>query len=292
MNRLYAFMDEHRPRIENDLDLRLPHAEMVPESLHEAMRYSVLGGGKRVRGLLVLMSVRACGGDPGEALPAASAIELLHAYSLIHDDLPCMDNAEMRRGKLACHKAFGEAIAVLAGDALIALAFESLAGGLPPAQAGAACAALASAAGSEGMVGGQVLDLEGEGKELGIEQVESIDRWKTGALIAAACRIGGIAAGASAEQLDHLVNYGETLGIMYQITDDLLDIESTTENLGKTAGQDAHHEKSTYPAALGVDAARELAKDKATEAKEAIKSFGKEALMLRLMSDFVYERKK
>ncbi|MBN2712658.1 MAG: polyprenyl synthetase family protein [Planctomycetes bacterium] len=293
MNRLHKYIDDKLPGINAALEKALPKADMKPEVLHEAMRASVIGGGKRLRPLLVIMSSRACGGgDESEELAAGCALEMIHSYSLIHDDLPCMDNADMRRGKLSCHKAYGEAMAVLAGDALLTMAFEVLASGLAPEKAARACAILAKASGSVGMVGGQVLDLEGEGKKLELDQIEAIDKWKTGALITAACKIGGIVAGAKLEDIDALSKYGRALGVMFQITDDLLDIESTSEVLGKTAGQDAKQGKATYPAILGIEEARELAKDKSIEAKEALKGFSKDALMLRLLSDYVLERKK
>lgn len=290
MNRLHAFIDTNRPLIEAELDRRLPRAELPPENLHEAMRYAVLGGGKRLRGLLCMMGAQACGGEPGQAIGPAAAVECLHAYSLVHDDLPCMDDAEMRRGKLSCHKAFGETLAVLVGDGLQASAFEILSNSLPPAPAGRACAVLAEAVGSRGMVGGQVLDLEGERKDLPVEQIEAVDRWKTGALIAASCRLGGIAGGADDDCQKQLTRYGFLLGLVYQITDDLLDIEADPATIGKSTGQDQRLGKSTYPAALGVEPARALARDMATEARDALKAFGREALMLRLMSDFVLQR--
>ena len=292
MNRLIKRMEETLPQIESELGRILPKDDMVPESLHEAMRYCTLGGGKRMRALLCIFAAEACGFIDGRIIPVACSLEFIHAYSLAHDDLPCMDDADMRRGKLSCHKAFGEAASVLTGDALQALAFEVLAERAPEKCAGRACAILASASGHVGMVGGQVLDLDGEGKELSLDQIEAIDRWKTGALIDASCRIGGVVGGGEDGQVAALSSYAKALGIMYQITDDLLDLECTTEELGKPAGRDEVHEKATYPAALGTEEARELAREKTLEAKNALKDFGKEALMLRLLADYILERKK
>ncbi len=290
MDRLFRYMDERVPRINEALDKVLPHEEVNPGVLHEAMRYAVLGKGKRIRPLLVLMSNACCGGAEESALPAACALELTHTYSLVHDDLPAMDDDDLRRGKLSCHKAFSEAIAILAGDALQAMAFDLLGASYPPAVAAPACHALASAVGPAGMVGGQVLDLEGEGKALELEQVGAIHLRKTGALIAAACTIGGLVGGADEEQLAALQRYAHAFGLAFQIIDDVLDVSSTSEELGKTAGKDAAAEKSTYASLLGVQKAGKLAKDRAREAKNSIKAFGPEALMLRLLADYIVER--
>lgn len=291
MNRLLAYIDEHVPRINQALEQILPRGELIPATLHEAMRYSVTGGGKRIRPLLCIMSAEVCGGGEEAAMPAACAVELIHAYSLVHDDLPVMDNDMMRRGKLTCHRAFGEATAVLAGDGLLTLAFEVLATRYPPEVGAPACAALARAAGHLGMVGGQQLDLEGEGTDLGLEQIEAIDRRKTGALIGAACRLGGLAAGGSDEQLGQLERYGHALGLAFQVVDDILDIEGDPEEMGKGTGKDSQVGKLTYPSTVGIPQALTLAREQIAEAKECVKGFDKEALMLRLMTDFVLERR-
>lgn len=292
MNRLYAYMDRMRPVVEKTLAGLIPRAEVEPVTLHEAMRYSVLGGGKRFRPLLCLMSAEACGGEAEAALPAACALEMIHGYSLVHDDLPAMDNDAMRRGKLTCHKAFGEAMAILAGDALLTLAFDVLARRYPPEAAAPLCAVLARAAGNRGMVAGQVMDLESEGEALDAARIEAIDRCKTGALITAACRMGGIVAGADEEVLKALDRYGREVGLAFQIADDLLDVEGEAASVGKATAKDAAMGKLTYPAALGAEAARELARDKVGEAKAAIKGFDKEALLLRLLADYVLDRER
>lgn len=291
MNRLCAYIEKHLPKIHRTLDRLLPRPDQEPSTLYEAMRYSVLGGGKRLRPLLCLMSAR-LGGEEKEdaALVAACAIELVHTYSLIHDDLPAMDNDEMRRGKLTCHKAFGEANAILAGDALLTLAFEVLAEGYPPELASQLSLILAKAAGHAGMVGGQVLDLEGEGKQgASLSDVEAIHRRKTGALIEAACRMGGCVAGVDASTASALTNYGKALGLAFQIMDDIFDIEMPSEKLGKTAGKDRKQQKLTYPSIVGLSTARELAKESVNEAKSALRNFGKEALYLRLLADSILE---
>jgi len=292
MDRLIAYIGTHVPLVNEAMDKLLPRAEMPPQVLHEAMRYSALAEAKRMRPLLCIMSAGVCGGALEQALPAACALEMVHTYSLIHDDLPAMDNDEMRRGRLTCHRAFNEAIAILAGDALLTLAFETLAEAYPGERAAPAILLLAQAAGPAGMVGGQVLDLEGEEQAPSLKQVEAIHRWKTGALITASCELGALIAGGDGAGRTALRQYGKALGLLYQITDDMLDVESTTEALGKTAGKDVAQRKMTYPAVIGMEKARELARDTAAEAKNALKGFGKEALMLRLLADYVAERKK
>ncbi|MDR0361773.1 MAG: polyprenyl synthetase family protein [Planctomycetota bacterium] len=285
------FLQGLGPEIEGRLTKLLPFADQRPESLHEAMRYSVLGGGKRLRPALTLASFLAAGGGSRTAVvDAACAIEFLHAYTLVHDDLPAMDNDAMRRNRLTCHKAFGEGLAILVGDALQALAFETLAAASGD-KADRTVVELAKAAGSLGTVGGQALDLEWEGKNQDPEIIERIDRWKTGSLIACCCRMGCIFAGGDGEKYAKLNEYGEAAGVMYQICDDLLDHAETEQDVAKPRGADKEREKQTYPAAIGVEAARELAVKKSAEAKRAIKDFGREALYLRLLADYLLERK-
>jgi len=292
MEDLQAYFDTYVPLINKALDKRLPRPELTPAVLHEAMRYSVLGGGKRVRPLLCLLACEACGMAAERAMAAACAVEFVHTYSLIHDDLPAMDDDDLRRGRLTCHKAYGEAIAILAGDALLARAFEVLCEEYPPAQAAACALCLAQASGSIGLVGGQVLDLESEGKELDLAQVEMIDRWKTGALLSAACRMGGIVAGGSEENLHALQKYGRLVGIAFQIIDDLLDIESTSARLGKATGKDMRRKKQTFPAAMGRKEARKRAESLAADAKAAIAPLGERVALLLRMADYIVERKK
>lgn len=292
MDRLKAFIRAVASAADQRLEEFLPYADMRPEALHEAMRFSVLGGGKRLRPLLTLAAYDAAGGDIVErdrALNAGCAIEILHCYSLVHDDLPAIDNDAMRRNRLSCHKAFGETLAILAGDALQALAFRVMAaaGGEKAAQI---VTELAVAAGSTGMVGGQVLDFEGEGREQDLEEIERIDRWKTGAIFICCCRIGAILAGADETKLACLAKYGEAIGVVYQIADDIMDVTAKADALGKTPGKDHAVGKLTYPAALGLDKAREAVSQKCAQAKYALRTFGKEALYLRLLTDYLVER--
>ncbi|MCD8349141.1 MAG: polyprenyl synthetase family protein [Planctomycetaceae bacterium] len=292
MDRLLAYMKEMAATAEKRLELLLPYADLRPENLHEAMRYSVLGGGKRLRPLLTMAAFEAAGGQESErprALDAGCAVELLHCYSLVHDDLPAMDNDSMRRNRLTTHKAFGETTAILVGDALQALAFKVLAESAGP-RAGRAVVELANAAGSTGMVGGQMLDFEGEGKQQVLEDIERIDRWKTGALFTVCCRLGAIMAGADDTALASLTEYGNAIGLLYQISDDIMDLTATAEKLGKTPGKDKVVGKLTYPAALGVDGARTAVMEKSVQAKDAILGFDKQALYLRLLADYLLDR--
>ncbi len=295
MERVIQYMDQMRPRVEDALDDLLPHAEKSPATLHEAMRYSVLGGGKRLRPLLVLMAARACMSESEECsdalLHSACATELAHTYSLIHDDLPAMDDDNMRRGRLTCHKAYNEATAILAGDALLTMSFEVLASNMTTERAATAIVQFARALGNAGMVGGQMLDLEGNADSGTMEQLRAIHRWKTGSLIAVCCALGGLFAKANDEKLSALKEYGQALGLLFQITDDILDVESTAETLGKTVGKDQVQNKLTYPALVGLDESKKLAQDAAVRAKTALKPFGKEALMLRLLADLLIDRK-
>ena len=292
MDRLIAYMHETAAAADKRLDGILPFADLRPAVLHEAMRYAVLGGGKRLRPLLTLAAFDAACGKPEareRALDAGLAIEILHAYSLVHDDLPTMDNDTMRRNRLTCHKAFGETIAILVGDALQALAFKVLGESAGPF-AGQVVVELANAGGSTGMVGGQVLDFEGEGKTQVIEEIERIDRWKTGSLFTCCCRMGAILAGADAAELAALTAYGDAIGVLYQISDDILDVIANADKLGKTPGKDKAVGKLTYPAALGIDGARDAVSKKSIEAKDAILDFGKEAVHLRLLADYLLDR--
>ncbi len=292
MDRLIAYMHETAAAADKRLDGILPFADLRPAVLHEAMRYAVLGGGKRLRPLLTLAAFDAACGKPEareRALDAGLAIEILHAYSLVHDDLPTMDNDTMRRNRLTCHKAFGETIAILAGDALQALAFKTMAVASAD-KADKTVAELGSAAGSTGMVGGQTLDLEGEGKSQILEDIERIDRWKTGSLFTCCCRVGGIMADANPDALENLTAYGDAIGVLYQITDDIMDATATEEKLGKAPGKDKIAGKLTYPAALGIDGAKDMVAEKSAQAKTAVQDLGKEALYLRLLADYLLDR--
>ena len=278
--------------VKSVLDKILTVADEPSRGLYEAMRYAVLGGGKKVRPALVLMAAEACGGSADEAMPAACAVEMIHTYSLIHDDLPAMDNDDLRHGRPSCHKAFGEAMAILAGDALLTEAFAVLATRVTDAAKGRRLAAeLAAAAGATGMVGGQVADLEAEQKGSTDERLlEVIHRRKTARLIEVSAVMGAISAGADQHHERSLREYGMHLGMAFQIADDVLDAEGTTAALGKTAGKDAAAGKLTYVKCFGLDAARVRARAEADRAVDALSVFGHEADWLRDLARFVVQR--
>jgi geranylgeranyl diphosphate synthase type II len=247
------YAGEVRSQVEAALSGYTELADGCPGDLREAMRYSLLAPGKRLRPMLAILAAEACGGSRDEAMPVACAVEMVHAYSLIHDDLPAMDDDDLRRGLPTCHRKFGEALAILAGDALLALALEVAAGGVRPAEAAAVCCrVLARAAGPCELVGGQADDLRG-GKEGGIELLESIHGRKTGAMIRASLRLGAITARAGSAELEALDGYGRNLGLLFQVTDDLLDVRGRQEQTGKRVGKDSALKKLTYPGLLGVD---------------------------------------
>lgn len=263
-----------------------------PDRLREAMAYSLLAGGKRLRPVLVLMACEACGGNAETALPAACAIEMVHTYSLIHDDLPAMDDDDLRRGMPTCHKRFDEATAILAGDALLTLAFEVMAADVKPGDVAAACCAdLASAAGASGMVGGQVGDLAAE--NLGVataDELEGIHRRKTGRLIMSSLTLGARIAGAAPQTLQALANYGKSVGLAFQIADDLLDVAGDPHKMGKGARKDADHGKLTYPSLLGVSESREKARRLIEEACRWIAPLGERGRRLEALAHFTIER--
>jgi geranylgeranyl diphosphate synthase type II len=281
-----------RQRVNVRLERDIAQAPGVPPRLREAMAYSLLAGGKRLRPILVLLATEACGGEVEAALPAASAIEMIHTYSLIHDDLPAMDNDDMRRGRPTNHVVFGEAMAILAGDGLLTLAFEVLARDVTPGTVAAACCAdLARAAGMAGMVGGQVADLEAEGRTTGIlEELESIHRRKTGALLACALTLGARIAQADDAARDGLAHYGRCLGLAFQITDDLLDVSGNTQRVGKAVRKDASRGKLTYPALFGEEASVLRAQCLVAEACQSIEPLGDKGRRLEALAQFVLER--
>lgn len=291
MERLDKFIEEKVLEINSALEATLPKVDVAPYILHEAMRYSVLGSGKRIRALIVLMC-SGFGDSEEDLMTAAVAMEMVHAYSLVHDDLPAMDDDELRRGKLTTHKAYDEATAILVGDALLTFAFEVIASGYRPNKVMKCIKILARASGHLGMIGGQILDIEAEKKEITSEELEDIHRRKTGAIIAASCQIGAIVAGAENGVVEKLCEYGKYLGIAFQITDDILDVTAEQSELGKSIGKDERDGKATYVSIFGVEKSRELAKNAINQAKSALKEFGAEALMLRLLADYVGERKK
>jgi geranylgeranyl diphosphate synthase type II len=262
-----------------------------PDTLREAIRYSLLSPGKRLRPLLVLLAAEACGGERQTALPAACAVEMIHAYSLIHDDLPAMDNDDLRRGRPTCHKAFGEGVAILAGDALQALAFQVLAEEIdPPDVASRCCAELAVAAGATRLVGGQADDLAGESYTGSLERLESIHARKTGALFLASAQLGALVAQADAWQRTAVEEYARRLGLLFQITDDLLDVHASTTQLGKRTGKDLDAGKLTFPGVVGVEESRRRALALAEEARAALGPLGGAAAGLDALARNVLER--
>ncbi len=291
-----SYLNEQRQLVESSFDSYIPAAEGVFSDHLQAMRYSLFAGGKRVRPILCLAAARAVGNAiPDEdILPVACALECIHTYSLIHDDLPAMDDDELRRGKPTNHVIYGEAGAILAGDGLLTLAFDILCntgyGKLDTEKRLRISHVIARAAGSLGMVGGQALDIANENTTFPFETLQAIHRSKTGALITASVLAGAIAAGADEAQLDGLTQYGDQTGLAFQIVDDLLNATSTTEQLGKAAGSDEEHGKATYPAYFGLEETRNKAKLAVEEAKKGLKSFGDDARPLRLLADYIYTR--
>lgn len=294
-SRLAALMGTWQERVECALDRRLPAAQIHPARLHEAMRYAVLGGGKRVRPVLVYAAGTALGSDPLALDAPACAVELIHAYSLVHDDLPAMDDDDLRRGKPTCHRAYDEATAILAGDALQALAFHILA---HDAQITVDAATrlqmiedLALASGSRGMVGGQAIDLAAVGRTLDIAELEAMHIHKTGALIRTSVRLGALASGnATAQALARLDHYAKCTGLAFQIRDDVLDIEGDTAVIGKQQGADIARNKPTYPALLGLAGAKERARELHEEAIASLAGFGPAADPLRWLSHYIVDR--
>ena len=284
---------EYQKRVDAELDRLLPPETAPPETIHRAMRYSLFAGGKRIRPILCLEAARTVGGAPQSVVAAACSLELVHTYSLIHDDLPALDNDDYRRGKLTNHKVFGEAMAILAGDALLTLAFQVLANlDLLAERKSRLVAELASAAGTVGgMIGGQVADLEGEGKPPDALLLETIHRAKTGALLRASLRLGAICAGATDTQYEALSCYGEHIGLAFQIVDDILDVEESSEALGKTAGKDAQQHKITFPAVYGLDASRRMAEEQCARAHAVLQPFGPAAAGLEELADLILRRK-
>ena len=283
-------------QIEEALVEALPSDPDTPPDLLEAMRYSLMAGGKRLRPILVLLAAEACGADPRDAMPAACAVEMVHTYSLIHDDLPAKDDDDLRRGQPTSHVAFGEAMAILAGDALLTRAFEILAADLPdPVVAAECCRVLASAGGSDGMVGGQVADLAAtntspESVDDPLQVLGAIHRRKTGRLLAASLELGAVVAGADKQGRESLLDYGQQVGLAFQVADDLLDVEGDINRTGKTSGRDAHLGKWTYPALAGNDKSRRLARNCIASACAAVEPLGEAGEPLKVLAEFVIER--
>src|SRR6184192_3515208 len=266
-----TYLEQKRQDVDRFLDSVIPAENCPPATLHKSMRYSLFAGGKRVRPILAIAAYEAVGVSSPAILPCAAALELVHTYSLIHDDLPAMDNDDYRRGKLTNHKVFGEAMAILTGDALLTMAFDLISRPaddkrLDPQAQIRVVQELSLGSGHAGMVAGQVADIEAEGKDIDLTTLEGVHRWKTGKLIRASVRIGGIVGGATDTQLDHLTAYAEDIGLAFQIADDVLNIVGTREELGKDANTDASRGKKTYPTFFGVDGARKLAEERVASA--------------------------
>ncbi len=290
---LPEYMAARQKDVDAALDRWVPAEAQNPASIHRAMRYSLFAGGKRIRPLLAIAAGEAISATPAGIENAACALELIHTYSLIHDDLPALDNDDLRRGRPTCHKVFGDAMAILAGDALLTLAFEVLAK-LEHTSAERRVdlvRELACASGTVGgMIGGQVNDIQGEGRPPTAELLESIHRAKTGALLRSSVRFGAIYAGADAAQLTALTKFGEHVGLAFQIVDDVLDVEQSSEQLGKTAGKDAAQKKITFPAVYGIERSRAMAEEERMAAHSALHTFDGRADRLRQLADLVVRR--
>ncbi len=291
--RVRPAIDEARGLVDLELDRLLPAADLYPQSVHRAMRHSIFAGGKRLRPILAIESGRLLGAQDAVLVPLGAALEMIHTYSLIHDDLPALDNDDLRRGQPTCHRAFGEATAILAGDALLTLAFKVLAQ-LPALSADAGVTLIrevATAIGTpDGMIAGQVADLEASHESTTLATLELIHRAKTGALLRACVRAGALAARAPLEDLDRLTLYGEKVGLAFQIADDLLDVLGSTAELGKKAGKDRPQSKATYPALYGIEESRRIARKLVDEARAALEAYGVRAAPLREIAHFLIER--
>ena len=285
---LQAYLVSVATKVEAELEILLPPAATYPSSIHSLMRYSMFAGGKRVRPALIMAAYECCGGNPADKKPivAGAAIEMLHTFSLIHDDLPCMDDDDFRRGKPTAHKAYTEGLAVLGGDALCIYAYECLAklGRID-------CIDIISKAlGTAGMIGGQVVDIESEGKPVTRETVEYIHHNKTAALLKACVQIGALLADASEKECAHLATYGNAIGMAFQIVDDILDEESTTATLGKDAGSDRARGKATFPAVVGMSQSKQCASDLINVACRELNSFGNQSMRLTQLAHFIRDR--
>ncbi len=289
---LETYLRDRARLVEAALDRCVPKASARPALIHQAMRYSLLGGGKRMRPILALAAAEACGGTIEAAMPAACAVECIHTYSLIHDDLPCMDDDDFRRGRPTSHKVFGEGVAVLAGDALLTQAFEILAQAAPAARHPVArqIHELAIAAGSLKLIAGQVADLDGEGRQSTRAELRFIHERKTAAMIEVSLRLGAMSANAAHARIEALTAFGRNLGLAFQVVDDILDLTQTSEKLGKSAGKDAASHKTTYPAVIGLDASRREARRLTSAAMKALTPLGRRGDTLRAIADFLLAR--
>lgn len=287
------FFEADRALIDNALERLLPPENTQPPSIHRAMRYSVFAGGKRLRPVLCIESARMFGEDIAGAAQVGCAVEFIHTYSLIHDDLPALDNDDLRRGKPTCHKMFGEAMAILAGDALLTLAFETLAKApVEPARRVRIIAEIGAAAGTvNGMVGGQVADVEAERKTVDAAGLEYIHRSKTAALIRGSILAGAVAGGARDEDAERLGRFGENIGWAFQVVDDILDVEESSESLGKTAGKDQAQQKATYPALYGLEKSHAIARELESKALRELGAYGDRASRLRALAEYLVARR-
>jgi geranylgeranyl diphosphate synthase type II len=290
------YLERKREEVDRYLQSVIPGSDQPPTALHESMRYSLFAGGKRIRPILAIAAAETIGEVGPAILPIASSLELIHTYSLIHDDLPSMDDDDFRRGKPTNHKVYGEAMAILAGDALLTMAFElcSQAGtmdGLDPSHQVRLIRELAVGSGNRGMVGGQVLDIQAENQDIDLATLQSIHKHKTGMLIRAAVRMGALTAGATESQLDNLTAYAEDIGLAFQIADDVLNVTGTREELGKNPNTDAQRGKKTYPTFYGVEGAKQLADDCVGRAMSRLSEFGPSADPLRDLARYIASRR-
>jgi geranylgeranyl diphosphate synthase type II len=290
---LKKYLRTRQREVDRALDRYLPKASTKPATLHKAMRYSLFAGGKRLRPILCLAAAEACRGNIDHALPLACAVECMHTYSLVHDDLPSMDNDDFRRGRATCHKVFGEGIAVLAGDALLTIAFEIVSTAKPASRYDISIllGELAVAAGSQRLIAGQVADLEAEGKRVKRDQLRFIHENKTAAMLKASVRLGAMSANADATKLFGITQFGERLGLAFQVIDDILDVTQTSEILGKSAGKDVAAKKATYPAVIGLEKSRAEARRLTRRAHDALSAFrGGDAETLHALANYLLER--
>lgn len=292
MSDLKVYLKNRAKQVDQALKAAMPKGNVRPSTLHKAMRYSVFAGGKRLRPILTLAAAEACGGDPEDAMPLACSVECLHTYSLIHDDLPSMDDDDMRRGNPTCHIVYGEAVAVLAGDALQAFSFEMVGRAKETKRypMRALLAEMASTAGSHALIAGQVMDMEGEGKKLTKSQVVAIHERKTAALLTTSLRFGAMSANASESKLAGITQVGHALGLAFQVIDDILDVTQSSAKLGKSAGKDEATDKSTFPALIGLENSRKAAAKLTAQAHKALKDMRMSNSRLSEIVDYMLER--
>jgi geranylgeranyl diphosphate synthase type II len=289
---LRSYLAARQKKIDQALDRYLPKENVRPATIHKAMRYSLFAGGKRLRPVLTLAAAEACGGKIDKALPLACAMECIHTYSLVHDDLPSMDNDDFRRGRATCHKVFGNGIAVLAGDALLTIAFEIVSRAKPTSRydMSTLLREVAVAAGSQKLIAGQVADLEAEGQPIDRSGLRYIHEHKTAAILTTSVRLGAMSANASPKQLSAITKFGRALGLAFQVIDDILDVTQTSEKLGKSAGKDIAAQKATYPAVIGLDKSRAEAKRLTKQAHDALRIFVKKGDTLHALANYLLER--